>query len=107
MFLLFLILLGGRLGYLRIFLFSEEGLYCYEHPSKNCFCSIPLISHGCAFIVVCLKVFWFLFFIFMALAVAHGSSWARVELELQLGPQQCAIQATSATYTAAAAMPVP
>ena len=42
-FFLFLILLGGRLVYWFeiFFLFFEEGLYRYELPSKNCFCSIP------------------------------------------------------------------
>ena len=37
-----LILSRGRVGCLfEIFLIFEEGLYHYDFPSKNCFCSIP------------------------------------------------------------------
>ena len=42
---------------MRFFFFSEGGLYCYEIPSKNCFCRIIYILNGCVFIFICLKVF--------------------------------------------------
>ena len=38
---LFLILWGGGLGCLRLFLFLKESLYHYKLPSKNCFCCNP------------------------------------------------------------------
>ena len=49
--LFFLILLGGRLGCLKFFLFLEEGLYHYTSPYQNCFCYIcrfvKLYFHFC------------------------------------------------------------
>ena len=53
----FLILLSGRLGYLRFFWFLKEGLYHYELPSKNGFCCLPKVLYGCVIIVICLKVY--------------------------------------------------
>ena len=56
----FIILLGGRLVVdLKFFLFFKDGLYHYELPIKNRFCS----THRFCMVVVCLKVFLISFLI--------------------------------------------
>ena len=63
----FLIFWGGRLGCLYFrFLFSfEEGLHHYELSSKNCFCIIPQILYSWVTIVICLELFFNVFFDFL------------------------------------------
>ena len=54
--LVFLVLLGSRLSYLRIFLFLVEGLYCYK-LSLNCFCCVPRILECWIFTFFCHEIF--------------------------------------------------
>ena len=57
--LLFLILLGGRLGCLfEIFLVFWGRPVSLWTFLRNCFCCIPKILYDCVFIVICLKVFF-------------------------------------------------